>query len=321
MPLLTDWVEPGPEAHKAPSICSIVVTYYPNTSVLGQLLRAIRPQVGAIVVVDNGSPETDVNWLYELDQKGLIAFLPLGENLGIAYAHNRGIEWAEQCGYSHVLVLDQDSVPASNMVERLMDASVRLRGQGIPLAAVGPRWQDAKLGYSSFFFRFGAWSLKRTCCDETNAGNNILPVDFLMSSGSLISLEALRAIGPMDESLFIDCVDIEWILRARARGYKAFGACDALMEHSLGHDTIPVWLWRWRYVPIHSPLRHYYVFRNTVLLFRRRCMPVKWMVNDIVRLAKMFCFYCLFTPPRWQQLSMMLKGLWHGIKGRSGKYG
>jgi hypothetical protein len=37
----------------------------------------------------------------------------------------------------------------------------------------------------------------------------IVPVDFLISSGSLISLAALADIGPFDESLFIEHVGTE----------------------------------------------------------------------------------------------------------------
>jgi rhamnosyltransferase len=123
----------------------------------------------------------------------------------------------------------------------------------------------------------------------------------------------------MEEQLFIDHVDTEWFLRARARGFKAFGVCDAVMSHSLGSRTLRVWLGRWRHVPGHSPLRHYYIFRNSILLYRRPYAPGKWICNDVVRLLFMLAYYPLRTPPRLEHLRMMLRGAWDGLRGRAGK--
>jgi rhamnosyltransferase len=300
-------------------VCAIVVTYHPELPILESVLDAVASQVSAVVIVDNGSDRETVGWLSERACQGGVHVLPLEQNLGLGAAHNRGIEWARSGGYRYVLILDQDSIPSTGMVERLVRASQQLRGTSHRVAAVGPRYLDPVSGRTSFFVRFGRLSFRRLWCGG-DSPDQVVETDFLISSGLLASVDALDEIGPMDETLFIDHVDTEWFLRARTKGFKAFGVCDAVMTHKLGSDTISVWAGRWRSVAVRSPLRHYYAVRNSFLLYRRQYAPGNWILNDAVRLLQMFCFYSLFTPPRLQQAGMMLKGAWHGIRGRSGRY-
>jgi rhamnosyltransferase len=283
------------------------------------VLAALVDEVSSVVLVDNGSNADALSWLSDHAGKANRHFLPLGENLGLGVAHNRGIAWARQEGHRYALLLDQDSVPSPGMVARLASASQHLRAQHRRVAAVGPRYVDPVSGRASFFVRFGWLSLDRVWCEE-NAREQVIETDFLISSGLLVSIDAIDEIGGMDETLFIDHVDTEWFLRARALGFRAFGVCDAVMTHQLGNDTLSVWVGRWRSVPVHSPLRHYYAVRNSFLLYQRRYAPAVWIWNDVGRLLQMFCFYSLFTPPRLQHVRMMLKGAWHGIRGRAGRY-
>ena len=301
-----------------PSVCAIAVTYEPCITVLARLLEAIETQVAEIVIVDNGSTEHVIAWLQQQASTSRIVLVALGTNLGIAAAHNKGIQIAQEKGHSHVLLLDHDSIATPPMVDNLMAASIKLAAEGMAIAAVGPRYYDPSSKHMSSFVRFGWFKFSRAPCPPAGRPSKPLPVDFLISSGSLISIDTLEKVGMMDEGLFIDHVDTEWFLRARAAGYQAFGACDAIMEHSLGIGSMAVWFGRWRHVPKHSPLRHYYIFRNSILLYKRSYAPTKWIIADLVRLAFMLVFYSFVTPPRIQHLGMMLKGIRDGIRNRVG---
>jgi rhamnosyltransferase len=140
----------------------------------------------------------------------------------------------------------------------------------------------------------------------------------LISSGALFGRDALEALGLMDEALFIDHLDTEWFLRAEAAGWHSFGVCDAVMDHGLGERTVRVWLGRWRYLPVHQPFRYYYVYRNSVLLWRRSYPSRRWKHTDMLRLAKMFVVFSLFTGQRLRNLGMMVRGIRDGLKGRTG---
>ncbi|HEY9447215.1 MAG TPA: glycosyltransferase family 2 protein [Burkholderiales bacterium] len=308
-------------SHRTPNhVCAVVVSYHPERDVLREVLAAARPQVDELVVVDNGSSPQTVEWLAGLAREHDFHVLPLGRNLGIASAHNAGIAWARENKSAYVLLLDQDSTPDHAMVDELLRADRELRARGAQVSAVGPQYRDASRGHASFFVRFGLVKFMRLYCDSGVCGQRI-PADFLISSGSLMSMDALTAIGGMDDGLFIDHVDTDWFLRARHRGYQAFGVCDAVMLHSLGSGTSRIWLGRWRHVARHGPLRHYYNFRNSLLLYRRPYAPARWILTDITRLAGLFFFHALFTPPRREQVAMMLKGIVDGVRGHGGPLG
>lgn len=305
-----DWPPgPAPEAPLQGGVCAVVVTYQPEWSVLDRLLRAIQPQVGAVVVVDNGSREDVGAWLGARNER-VQACLSQGDNLGVARAQNIGIGWALTQGAGFVLLLDQDSEPAPDMVERLLAVA---RG-GDDIAAVGPFYQDPRQKATSPFIQIRGFGLVR---HFPAPGRETAPVDYLISSGSLLPAAALRRVGPMREDLFIDYIDIEWGLRAATAGLRCVGVFGARMAHDLGEAPMD---FAGRSIPIHSPLRHYYIMRNAVLLYRQRGLPRRWKWVDASRLVLKFGFYSLFTRRPTEHLRMMLLGLWHGLRGRGGRY-
>ncbi|WP_325344842.1 glycosyltransferase family 2 protein [Xylophilus sp.] len=291
-------------------VVAIVVTYEPDLEALRRQFEALVPQVAAVAIVDNGSREDVAGWLAQ--QPSAVgarhAVLPLGANRGIAAAQNAGIAWARTHGASHVLLMDQDSVPAPGMVAVLL-ATAASRPDA---AAVGPRYLDSRQDNPPPFIRVEGLRLHRHACVP---GRPVVPVDYLIASGCLIPMAVLDAAGTMREDLFIDYVDIEWGLRAKAAGLQSYGACEAAMAHTLGEAPLR---FAGRAIPVHSPLRHYYHVRNAVLIYREPWVPLNWKLVDGWRLLLKFGFYSLITPPRRQHFSIMLRGLWHGLRGRAG---
>ena len=299
------------------NICAIIITYYPNLRTLETAIAAIHGHVRKIVIVDNGSPEDSIKCMQKIIP-GVSAYLiSSSKNIGVAAGHNLGIAWARQQGCTHVLLLDQDSVAGTNMVSELLNAHRDLTEKGVRVAAVGPRYEDEFRQLSSFFVRFGRINFRHIRCTPQHRGKYI-EVDFLITSGSFISLEIIELIGGMDEELFVDHVDTEWCLRAKSMGYRTFGVCNAVMHHTLGIEMVRVW--KRRYVPRRKPLRHYYTFRNSIILYRRPYIPIIWIINDIVRLISMLFFYSLRTAPRFEHAWMMIKGIIDGLRGRAGPY-
>jgi rhamnosyltransferase len=298
---------------------AVILTYRPDLGVLRQAVASLSPQVEHILIVDNGTRWEAAGLLDVLTdaERKRIDFLWLEQNLGVGAGHNRGIQWARARGFSHVLLMDHDSVPRPDMVRHLVAALERLDAQGIPVSAVGPRYVDRYTGRMAGFVRLGRWRPTRVFCGPERSGE-LLETDFIISSGSLIPIAVLDRVGEMNEDFFIDHVDTEWMFRAGAGGYRPFGVCDAVMEHSLGTETLDFWLGRRRTVPLHSPERHYYVFRNSVMLRRMPHVPRRWIVNDMSRLVSMAIVFPLFAPDRLRRIALMARGIWHGLRGVTG---
>lgn len=296
-------------------VVAVVVTYNPDPETFGRLLAASSREVTAIVVVDNGSSQVNVEELCEPDVGVPVEYLPRTSNVGIASAQNCGIAKARILQATHVLLLDHDSIPQSGMVRALIEADKDLRSKGIPVAAVGATPFDRRTGTRSKVIRMGKTGVQRL---EWTGDEKYLEADFLISSGTLISLEALDRCGGMNEAYFIDHVDTEWCFRARSLGLRLFAVRGALLEHSLGDDVVRVWFGRWREVPVHSPVRDYYMFRNTVCMLLDTPMSGAWRFTHVYRLCLFAVFFCFGMRPRKERAKLMLKGILDGLARRGG---
>jgi rhamnosyltransferase len=292
-------------------VCAVIVTHRPDRGVLRALLVALRHQAGGIVIVDNsgdGAAECALAGIDDFD-----ALLPQKTNIGLAGAQNIGIAWARAHAFEQVILLDQDSRPSDGMVETLLDAlrALSVRGR---VAAVGPRIHDTHEGHDAPFIRVHfPWSTKLQCRLATDTHS----CDFLISSGSLIPLSVLEAMGGMDERLFIDNIDLEWCFRALSMGYTLHGICAAVMQHRLGDARWHVPGMR-RGVVVHPPLRLYYMMRNRLLLYRLPHVPWRWVAQDVPRVLVKLVLFGVLMGPRRKNLHCMLRGLWDGMRGRAG---
>lgn len=306
---------------KRPPVSAVIVTFNPNVSNVGVILEALRAQVERVAIIDNGSAEATANALAQLAAKRGVLFLPLASNLGIGAAQNRGTEvllaamTPNDLNRQFILYLDHDSVPMPDMVKQLLATDARMRGRGERVGAVGPLTLDKRTHTDGRFLRAGRFWVKRTAC---SGGCPEMRVDFLISSGTLVRVDVLNDVGGMNEGLFIDHVDTEWCLRAVMRGYALFGACNARLLHSLGDEVVRVWMGRWREVFIHSPLRDYYMCRNTVAIMREIRMSFAWRTFLLSRLVFSILFFGAAATPRVARLWYMSAGLIDGFAGRRG---
>lgn len=294
-----------------PKICGIIVTYQPAHTELLRLVEAVQPQVDWLLVIDNGDGSTLPHSLQRIN----LDVLCLGENLGIARAQNVGIAEALSRRSDFILLLDQDSIPAADMVQNLSQAYRALKAKGEQVAALGPAYVDQRQGEASPFVYREGFKLRRRGEPDLDGTS---PTDFLIASGCLIPVEVLDTIGLMTDELFIDYVDIEWGLRAQMKGYRSFGVRAAGMAHALGDDWIEFY---GRRVPLHSPLRHYYSIRNAIWLAKRSWIGWPWRWILLRRMIAQFLFFSFFAPlDRGRHARLMLRGMWDGIRGRMGRF-
>nr|WP_208545294.1 glycosyltransferase family 2 protein [Caballeronia arationis] len=287
---------------------AVVVFYHPDRACVGRanlLARTVR-----CVVVDN-TPGTTSAATLGLDEH--VIYIANGANVGIAKAINQGVRALVQDGCGSAILFDQDSEPPATLLTELPRSIVREELAGRRVAIAGPAYDDPRLRGVAPFVRFGWWKLKRIAPE----GNAPVDVDFLISSGSCINLRYWDEIGPMDDALFIDFVDLEWCVRAKRKGFRVLGVPWVRMTHELGGEPVRV---LGRAYPMHGPLRHYYQFRNVVALIKRSAMPMTWKSTEIIKLPVRIAIYCMWPSERAEHLKMALRGLRDGWRGRLGPY-
>lgn len=295
-------------------VVAVVVIYQPALAALSTLLQALAAQQTALaqcVIVDNGCDAA----LRQSLQAGLASsatWLQQAHNLGLASGLNIGIRHALAQQASHVLLFDQDSQPAPDMLGQLLAAEQRLLAQGIAPAALGPVYRNAGatdiapvIGPRRFY---SERKFKADFADFIEAG-------YLITSGQLIRRAALEEIGLMRDDLFIDAIDIEWGLRASACGFKSFAVTSVSMQHQLGDSQTQIGS---RQVSLHSPLRHYYIIRNSLLLLQSADINWRFKCGDLFKTLRRLLLYPLLCPHPWAHIRAMSQGLWHGIRGRAG---
>lgn len=294
---------------------AVIVTFNPDGATIAEVLAAVRPQVDWVCVIDNGSHPHVADVLQSLCAPSNVEFVSLGVNRGIAAAHNEGLARAQARSLAYVLILDHDSVPAPDLVQQLQRAHRTLAADGQQVAGVGARWFDERSGRQGQFYRVRQGRVRPV---PLHRGSDPVAVDFLISSGTLLWMPAVKDVGSLRDDLFIDHVDTEWCLRARLRGWHLFGVPGAHLRHALGDATARVWLGRWREVALHSPDRNYYEVRNTVILLRMPGISMNWRIAHALRLLQVIVFYGAFVPPRLLRVRRIGRALRDGWLGRGG---
>lgn len=288
-------------------VLALVVLYRPDPVLVANQRAALDGQIDGVVYVDNGAGAPALSRTHGssvLRPEDVV--IGDGENVGLAAALNRGLDHIRSAGAHYALLLDQDSIPGTDMVSTL--------ARGLALdpshtVAAGPAIQDDLSGKPEYFARLRLPFNSRIHNAE-QAGSEFFDVDFLITSGTLVSLDLLSRAGPMDESLFIDCIDFDWSFRARHRGLRLVATFSTTMLHRRGDDLAKTPFGPLR---VHSAHRIYYMHRNRVRLYRRRHVPLAWKVHDVARMVIKLALLSMFVTGRRARLTAALRGIRDGI--------
>jgi rhamnosyltransferase len=122
----------------------------------------------------------------------------------------------------------------------------------------------------------------------------------------------------MRDELFIDWVDIEWGLRARALGYKSYIIPSIRMMHSIGDSFVP---FLGKNINLHGDIRHYYLVRNATFLLRIRHMGSEWRMVTLLKIPQYVLFYSFYSRNRLKSIRLLLRALRDGVSGKLGRVG
>jgi rhamnosyltransferase len=293
--------------------CAVVVTYDPDAVSIRNVVASLHGQVDAIVIVDNASKNlSDIELVVQNVPVELIKF---SENKGISSAQNTGISYAISQGAKYILLMDQDTVLPEGTVHVLRDECVSLEDQGVKVGAIGCAYRDTHGGKINAVWKANGYKVEKQDIEPNT--KQLLAVDFVIASGSLIPTVTLKEVGLMDEDLFIDLVDVEWGLRAKARGYQSYQSFKNIMKHTLGNGRLNI---LGKTVALHSPVRNYYSIRNSILLARRRYIGTAWRLYFIRRIFPYLIVFGLFSNQKRPRINFMIRGLKDGLFSHVGQH-
>lgn len=204
------------------SIAALVITYN-AWPVVGDTLRALagEPLVERVVVVDNASPDGTADAIEREFPSVHVVRAPT--NAGYASAFNRGLR--ELDPEAMVLAVTHETLFEHGAIAALVSA---MEGADPDVAAVGPL-----LGVRSI--PDTVWSagglIDRRMWRPAHAGSSepvaawreraARPVEWLDGACILFRSDALRAVGPMDETFFLYYEELDYFMRLQQAGYRA----------------------------------------------------------------------------------------------------
>jgi rhamnosyltransferase len=296
-------------------ICTIIVTYNPEMISFSECIKShLKSQSDKIIIVDNGSSNKFLI-VESIKNYNEIKFISLDDNKGIAYAQNVGIKLAMEEKFDFVLLFDQDTILPDAYAGNIFQSYLNIAKSGAKIGVVGPNYIDTvtKKYYPQMIFK----GLKFHKIFPDKKSEEFTELSFIIASGSLIKIDVLKEVGLMDESLFIDSVDIEWCFRAAAFDYKTFVANDLEVFHTIGDKRVKS---LGREISIHSPMRKYYIARNHLLLLRNKAIPVGFKVRTFLNVFLSATVHMYDVKFSRKYMYLISKGIFHGIIGKKGKY-
>lgn len=283
-------------------IFSVIVSYNPNLRNLIELISQLNKQNVNAVVVDNNS-----NFVFEENEVGC-KVINLKENLGIAVAQNKGLEYVKNNNGNYVVFFDQDSSIPNDYILNLMSDYQFLINQGIKVGTIGPRFIDERFGFYYKTVNMSQYGFREKI--DVSKITQPEPSTLLISSGSLVSVDVLKDIGFMRENYFIDYVDTEWCIRAASLGYKNYVSAQAVMQHAIGDNVLQ---FKYFNVPVHSPFRRYYRVRNAYYMYREPHVPKLLALREILFNFIHQLILILFLGKKSEYIKSYAKGVKDGL--------
>jgi len=284
----------------ATNVCAVVVAYYPDDGFEARLAQ-ILGQVAMLVIVDNTPEETARPCLNEsLQEMSRVRFIENQVNRGIAAALNQGLKIASKEGFQWILTLDQDTQCYPDMVDTLLKVSTDCKP--MPMV-VGSNYLDPQNNRTKV---------------PAGEAEEFLVQTTVITSGSLVDVRLATTIGGFREDYFIDQVDHEFCLRARAHGHKVVISRKVVMTHSVGRSG-GVRLPFLGALPNHPPLRKYYIARNTVVTIANywRREP-GWCLRRLIRLLLGLGEMAILEKHRLSKVRAFADGVVDGLRCRMG---
>jgi N-acetylglucosaminyl-diphospho-decaprenol L-rhamnosyltransferase len=220
----------------AVSRTAAVIVTWNAAEMIGDCLRSL-PATVDVVVVDNASADGTREVL-----RGEFPAVRLVENesnTGFAAAANRGL--ADVSGADYALLLNPDALLEPGALEVLvdfLDAHPRAASCSALVIDAGGRPEPGSAGpeptlLTAALHELGLAPLSQRL-STMRASSNAGPArrDWVAGTSVLLRTEALRDVGPFDESFFLYCEDIDWCRRARDAGWEVWLAPMAKAVHA-----------------------------------------------------------------------------------------
>ena len=258
-----------------------------------------------VIVVDNGSQNQEGKSLKKLFPE--IELIENAENLGFSEGNNVGIRFALEQGFSHIMLLNNDTEVESDFLGEMM----RKFHQNSRLGVVQPLilfLNDPKKIWSAG----GKWasSVGRaiTLGDRGPLADyrfKVTNLDWATGCCMLLSREAILKTGLLNAQYFAYFEDVEWSLRFKKAGFEISLAEKAVIYHEAGASSKKT-----HSEGTLSPKVFYYNVRNQFFLLRSQKIYLG-IIYHFFRFVGWAGYFLIRG--RFRKMNAVLKGIQDGL--------
>ena len=301
-------------------VCAIIVTYNRKKDLL-KCLHAILhgstvPDI--IYVIDNASTDQTEELIeYHFNKEihlGTITYHVLSENIGGAGGFNCGLQFALESPCHYFWLMDDDAEPDFNALSSLMEATRRTKNNKDKcFVSLATDKAKDRLSWGTGICLDNKTIIVEHLKDVPE--NRELKAPWAPFLGFLVPRNIVDHIGLPKREYFIWGDDVEYSSRIWRSGFEILYVRDSIVYHPVLEKVTVRFMGRNIVLINADDWKQYYGMRNDVYTLSRQ--------KNYYSLLKRVVFYFLVWKVRGmhrQTLHYYLKGLYHGIIGRLGKY-
>jgi glycosyltransferase involved in cell wall biosynthesis len=311
-----------------------------DADIIDRTLDAVQTQThppDAILLVDNASTDRTLDRVFP----GTVTVVRNTENVGTSGAVWMGFKHALEGEFDWIWILDADSVPDRDALEKLLELYTSwpqdLQVETAVVACLPRDQPDEHPRHGRIFTRHGRLLLTPPPLPR------YYQCHITIWSGCLYRLAAVREITLPNPDYVLDRGELEYAYRVMKAGYKVFIHQDAVIRHNIRGNPVPQGVkvaapGQLKVGPLtlqfveSPPNRCYYVCRNTLYftlydfaegrfaqlreLWRVRSRRGRSLMSGIAWQTALFTLNFAVRPrTQREQLRACLRGIWHGVTG------
>jgi GT2 family glycosyltransferase len=263
------------------------------------------------IVLDNGSSDGSAEAIRA--QYPNVKLIETGDNLGFTGGNNIGIHYALNHRADYVMLLNNDTIVAPDMLGLLVEVMHQDPQVGIAGPTIYYHDQPDLIWSAggSIDWKRGITSMTAIGTeDKGQLGTSVREVEFVTGCALLARRDVWEKVGDLDERFFMYYEETEWCVRAARAGFKIVHVPAAMLWNKISNEGRAA-----------SPHAFYYMTRNRLLFLRHTGASLRtWLYTfgDYARTLISWSF-----PPRWQDRGhlrkIMLLAISDAGRGRWGK--
>lgn len=202
-------------------VIAVVVTFNRRELLLKVLDALVKQTIklDRILVVDNDSSDGTAEAVLSMAYDN-VSYHNTGANLGGAGGFYEGFSIAENMEYDHLWLMDDDFMPNSDCLEKLLDNKIDGIVQPLRFNLDGTCAELSPLTYNiqKIFSLNPKGKSVKSYIEQKGLLDSPIKIEAIPFEGPLISKKAINILGKPEPKFFIFCDDIEYAIKAKNAG-------------------------------------------------------------------------------------------------------